>query len=96
MKEKAIAFNTKDQTFRELKRPQVFIPRLTGHSGKMSEALVQEMKIRKESRVATSLARNPSSNEKYYGTPNKEHRYNINRLQGNSSIHNSSKIVSPK
>lgn len=47
MKAKSMAFNTKDQTFRELKKPHIFIPKLTGHSGKLSDALFEEMKNRK-------------------------------------------------
>ena len=32
-------FNTKDQTSRQAKRDGIFIPKLTEHSGKLSEAL---------------------------------------------------------
>ena len=57
MKERFMAFNTKDQTSRDVRRDQVFIPRLTGHSGKSSEALAEEMKIRKHMKVLNQSSR---------------------------------------
>lgn len=41
LKERARAFNTQDLTSRDLKRDEIFIPRLTGHSGKLSDALLE-------------------------------------------------------
>ena len=36
MKERLKAFNTQDTTSRDIRRDQVFIPKLTSHSGKSS------------------------------------------------------------
>ena len=48
-------FNTKDPNGRETKRASMFIPSLTMHSGKTSEALADEMKERKKARTAKSV-----------------------------------------
>lgn len=40
-------FNTKDQSSREVKRDYIFVPKLTQHSGKLSDALHEEIKVRK-------------------------------------------------
>ncbi len=39
LKERSMAFNTKDLTSRDIKRD--YIPKLTGHSGKLSDALYE-------------------------------------------------------
>ena len=48
-------FNTKDPNGREPKRASMFIPSLTMHSGKTSEALADEVKDRKKARTARSV-----------------------------------------
>lgn len=52
MKERLKAFNTQDTTSRDRRRDEVFIPKLTAHSGKSSEALAEEMKLRKINKTA--------------------------------------------
>lgn len=39
MKAKTKPFNTQDLTSREIRKPDIFVPKLTGHSGMMSDAL---------------------------------------------------------
>lgn len=41
MIERVKAFNTQDLTSRDIRRDQVFIPKLTAHSGKPSDALAE-------------------------------------------------------
>lgn len=41
LKERSRAFNTQDLTSRDVRRDNIFIPKLTGHSGKPSDALAE-------------------------------------------------------
>ena len=54
MKERLKAFNTQDTTSRDIRRDGVFIPKLTAHSGKPSDALAEEMKLRKISKTSAA------------------------------------------
>lgn len=49
LKERSMAFNTKDLTSRDIKRD--YIPKLTGHSGKLSDALYEQMRFRKQQKI---------------------------------------------
>ena len=82
-------FSTQDLKPREIVKEHVFIPVLTSHSGKPSDALADEIKLRKHARSIKMTPRQGTSNIKSI----EKSRYDPYYLR---DIKDTSQIMSPK